>query len=131
MPRRWKRTAPVPRKAFSYCQGQGAVVFLKLSAAWMLPSSLQGRIHGVFQKDDRPLPNNRSKRAIQDSCLKHLNRHGRSLAATDAKSCNALLFAVTLKSVHEGDKQARAGGADGVTLRAGAAVDVDFLGVQA
>ena len=97
----------------------------------MLPSSLQGRIYGVFQKDDRPLSNNRSKRAIQDSCLKHLNSHGRSLAATNSKSCNALLFAVTLKSIHEGDQQAGSGGADRVALCACAAVDVNFLGVQA
>ena len=62
---------------------------------------------------------------------KHLDSHCRSFTTTNAEGCDASLFAVTLEGVHKGYQEAGSGGADRVALCACAAVDVNFLGVQA
>src|SRR5690625_4369312 len=60
-----------------------------------------------------------------------LDGYGEGLAAADAQAGHAALLALLLEGVHQRDDDARPGGADGVALGAGAAVDLDPLVVGA
>src|ERR1043166_1889943 len=56
-----------------------------------------------------------------------LDRDGGGFTATNAKSCNAAFEVLGLQRVQQRDDQPRAGGANGMAERAGAAVDVQLL----
>ena len=56
-----------------------------------------------------------------------LDRDGGGFTAADAKRCNTALQALRLEGVRQGHDEARAGSADGVAERAGAAIDVEFF----
>ena len=64
-------------------------------------------------------------------CLEQLYRNSGAFPAANAQRGDAAFQTALFEGVDEGDEYPRTRGTDGMTEGAGAAVDVDFVGVQA
>src|SRR5437763_14707755 len=77
-----------------------------------------------------PMDSPGRRRPIEASGGGALDRNGRCLAAADAEAGNAPLPSVALQCMQQGDDDPRAGGADRMPERAGAAMDVHASAVD-
>src|SRR5471032_3548208 len=80
-----------------------------------------------WRTSSRPMPREAPMISAVAIRLGPFYGHGGRFAAADAQRRHALLAAGALERADQGDDDARAGGADRVAQRAGAAVDVDLV----